>query len=294
MAGQGAGTRVRKATPETAVRTAAAVAEGGTGSGTVRQVGQAPSPDALGQRLRTSREQQRISLRALAKQINVSPSFLSQVELGRATPSVGTLYALVTALGLSLDDVMTGDEQEPEAPSAPGRTPTPAAASSPAVHAVPETAPEIEHPHSHAPAILTLGALDSASRPRSGELVQRAQGRRTIKMSGVIWERLTPDDDPLVDFLYVTYAPGSASCPDDDMMRHGGREYGHVISGGIEIQVGFETYRLGTGDTIHFDSATPHRLSNPFAEPCVAVWVVVGRRGEVGGGHGPLDQTSAE
>ena len=45
-------------------------------------------------------------------------------------------------------------------------------------------------------------------------------------------------------------------------MRHGGREYGHVLSGRLEVQIGFETYSVGPGDSIHFDSTTPHRLSN--------------------------------
>jgi transcriptional regulator with XRE-family HTH domain len=215
-----------------------------------RDPAQGPSPDELGQRLRAAREAHGISLRALAKRIDVSPSFISQVELGRASPSVGTLYSLVTALGLSLDDVMT---EEPEAQEPPAR-PEPPAWAPPS----PERSDNI--------------------RPRIGQHVQRAAGRRVIKMSGVTWERLTHDDDPLVDFLSVTYAPGSASCPEDDLMRHGGREYGHVISGRIRIQVGFETYELAPGDSIHFDSATPHRLSNPFDEPCVGLWVVVGRQ----------------
>jgi transcriptional regulator with XRE-family HTH domain len=194
-----------------------------------------PSPDELGQRLRAVREERGMSLRAVAKLIDVSPSFVSQVELGKASPSVGTLYALVTALGLSLDDVMT--EQ-----------------------------PTVTSP--------------SPIWPRIEEHVQRAVGRRTIKMSGVTWERLTPHDDPWLDFLYVTYQPGSASCPDDNLMRHGGREYGHIVSGRMTVQVGFESHDLGPGDSIHFDSLTPHRLSNPFDEPCVAVWVVVARRGD--------------
>jgi mannose-6-phosphate isomerase-like protein (cupin superfamily) len=97
-------------------------------------------------------------------------------------------------------------------------------------------------------------------------------------MSGVAWERLTHDDDPYVDFLHVEYGPGSASCPPDDMVRHGGREYGHVVSGRLDVQVGFETHRLGPGDSIHFDSTTPHRLSNPYDEPCTAVWFVLARR----------------
>lgn len=188
-----------------------------------------------------------MSLRALAKVIDVSPSFVSQVELGKARPSVGTLYALVTALGLSLDDVMP--ENGPTEPSAPPPAP----------------------------------ASDSGSVlawPRIRAHVQRGNSRRRIKMAGVTWERLTPYDDPFVDFLYVTYGPGSASCPEDDLMRHGGREYGHVVSGTLAVQVGFESYDLEPGDSINFDSAAPHRLSNPFDEPAVAVWVVVDRQGD--------------
>jgi transcriptional regulator with XRE-family HTH domain len=186
-----------------------------------------------------------MSLRALAKLIDVSPSFVSQVELGKASPSVATLYALVAALGLSLDDLMPEDggvEEEPE----------PAAPESRSVVAWPAV-------RAH---------------------VQRGNSRRRIKMAGVTWERLTHDDDPVVDFLQVTYEPGSASCPEDDLMRHGGREYGHMISGRLDVQVGFESYELDPGDSINFDSATPHRLSNPFDEPAVALWVVVDRRGD--------------
>jgi transcriptional regulator with XRE-family HTH domain len=207
---------------------------------TARQSGQGPSPDELGRRLRAVRVARGMSLRAVAKLIDVSPSFVSQVELGKATPSVGTLYALVTALGLSLDDVMT--EQ-------PATTTTEPTAGPPGW-------------------------------PRIDERVQRASGRRTIRMSGVTWERLTPGDDPWLDFLAVTYEPGSASCPPDDLMRHGGREYGHIVRGRMLVQVGFETYDLHQDDSIHFDSLTPHRLSNPFDEPCEAVWVVVDRRGD--------------
>jgi mannose-6-phosphate isomerase-like protein (cupin superfamily) len=46
-----------------------------------------------------------LSVRGLAREIGVSPSLLSQVERGLAQPSVATLWALVTELGLSLDSL---------------------------------------------------------------------------------------------------------------------------------------------------------------------------------------------
>ena len=195
------------------------------------------TPVQLGQAIRSARERRGISLRELARRVNVSPSFVSQVELGKANPSVGTLYTLVTVLGTTLDELI-GDQPR-------GTTDD--------LGDSPRSWPRIETP------------------------VQPAEGRNRVEMSGVVWERLTHDHDPYVDFLHVEYAPGSASCPQEQMMRHGGREYGHLLSGRLDVQVGFETYRLGPGDSIHFDSMTPHRLSNPYDEPCRAVWFVLER-----------------
>jgi hypothetical protein len=41
-------------------------------------------------------------------------------------------------------------------------------------------------------------------------------------------------------------------------------------------------YLLEPGDSIDFDSVTPHRLRNPFSEPVVAIWIVVDRQGDDG------------
>ncbi len=46
-----------------------------------------------------------MSLRALARQVGMSPSAMSQIETGRSRPSVRTLYAIVTALDMSLDEL---------------------------------------------------------------------------------------------------------------------------------------------------------------------------------------------
>lgn len=214
----------------------------------------APTPESraenLGAALRAARGSRGLSLREVARQVDVSPSFISQVELGKANPSVGTLYALVAVLGISLNELLSGAaDAAGAASSTPGAPDGPAAAQ----------------------------AAGAGRWPRIDEPVVRAGDRRRVQMSGVVWERLTADD-PLADFLHVEYAPGSASCPPDDMVRHGGREYGVIISGRLEVQVGFEAYSLGPGDAVHFDSSTPHRLSNPHEEPCTAVWFVLDRR----------------
>jgi transcriptional regulator with XRE-family HTH domain len=98
--------------------------------------------------------------------------------------------------------------------------------------------------------------------------------------SGVTWERLTQVSDPGVEFLYVVYEPGSESCPEDSLVHHGGREYGYVISGRLGVRIAFDEYVLGSGDSISFDSSSPHRLWAIGSERVTAIWVVVGRQSD--------------
>jgi transcriptional regulator with XRE-family HTH domain len=118
--------------------------------------------------------------------------------------------------------------------------------------------------------------LAAAPGPVAPGIVQRAGGRNIIDLaSGVRWERLTPGADAMTDFLEVVYSPGGHSTDERRPLRHDGREYGLVISGTLQANVGFESYELGPGDSIAFDSATPHEYLNKTGEPVHAIWVVV-------------------
>lgn len=68
----------------------------------------------VGSRLRAERERLEIGLRELARRVGVSPSLVSQIELDRVNPSVSTLYALVTELGMTMSDVF-GEQPEERA-----------------------------------------------------------------------------------------------------------------------------------------------------------------------------------
>ena len=103
--------------------------------------GIAPEYAEIGDRLRMARTDQGLSLRGLAEQLGVSPSLISQVERGRAKPSVNTLYAMARVLDISLDELLFIDaragagagttiplgalrpnERNPYAPTAPVQT----------------------------------------------------------------------------------------------------------------------------------------------------------------------------
>lgn len=195
----------------------------------------------VGARLRRERLRQHIGLRELARRIGVSPSLISQIETGKSEPSVSTLSAIVSELNLSLNEIVFADAD----PSAGRR---------------------------RRETVSVETAAPSAVR------VQQAASRRAIHLdSGVTWERLTAEPDPGVDFLYVTYEVGGASTASDRLMRHAGREYGFVISGRLRVSIAFDDFELAVGDSIAFDSTTPHRLANAGDEPVKAIWTVVGR-----------------
>jgi transcriptional regulator with XRE-family HTH domain len=187
----------------------------------------------IGQRLREARLERGMSLRALAQSLGVSASLLSQVETGKTQPSVSTLYAIVSELGVSLDDLLgvTADG---------GRTPPPAPTSAP---------------------------------------VQRAADNPVLEMeNGVRWERLAIGQDGVADALLVTYAPGASSSVEGRLMRHAGVEYAYVLEGRLTLQLDFDEYELGPGDSLHFDSVRPHLYSNRGDTVARGVWFVVGRR----------------
>lgn len=72
---------------------------------------------SFGEALRERRQANGTSIRALAAEVGVSPSLVSQIENAKVNPSVDTLVSLVTALGLSLDELFL--DVEPRSGEAP-------------------------------------------------------------------------------------------------------------------------------------------------------------------------------
>jgi transcriptional regulator with XRE-family HTH domain len=197
----------------------------------------------MGEHLREARRNRRLSLRDLAQRLGVSPSLISQIETGRANPSVSTLYAIAAELDVSLDELLFNDRRTP-ARSGP--------------------VPTRSEP--------TEGPAQTASP------IQRADDRHQIRLaSGVLWERLTTTSEPGVEFLHVTYEVGGASSPEDAYQRHPGHEWGYVLSGTLEVRIGFDQYVLSPGDAISINSTIPHRLANIGDQPVHAIWFVLGR-----------------
>ncbi len=201
---------------------------------------------SVGAKLRKARERKKLTLRELARRVDLSPSLLSQIENGRIRPSVRALWMVVTELGISLDEVF-----DPTVPT--------------------------EDPGDRSPAAPVAQAAASVQPPDDGRVLLPEQRPVVELESGVRWERLTARSDPDVEFIYAVYKAGSASSRADSLLRHNGREFGVVLSGRLGVTVGFDEYLLGPGQSITFDAATPHRLHNDGDEDATAIWVVLGR-----------------
>jgi DNA-binding XRE family transcriptional regulator/quercetin dioxygenase-like cupin family protein len=212
----------------------------------------------IGERIRTERARRGMSLRALAREVGLSPSLISQIETGKCQPSVSTLYAITSTLGVSVQDVFG----EPGAGADPPGLPGPL---TPGRDAAASDGP----PHPDRPVCRPPGPARSA-----GPVACPGQ-REVLELdSGVTWERLGHAPGSRVDFLLVTYAPGSCSSPPGRLMQHAGTEYGYLIQGELVATLGSRCHRLGPGDAVSFASTTPHSYRNEGAVPAVGVWFV--------------------
>jgi transcriptional regulator with XRE-family HTH domain len=135
----------------------------------------------MGERLRMARRSRGLSLRELAQRLGVSASLISQVETGRANPSVSTLYAIAAELDVSLDELLFEDRRAQ--PVAMGDA---------------TASPRIER-----------------------LLQPRETRKRIRLASGVTWDRLTTTSEPDTEFLYVTYEVGGASSHDGFQRHQG-------------------------------------------------------------------------
>lgn len=198
----------------------------------------------VGDRLRVAREAAGISVRELARRVDVSASHVSQVERGLASFSVRSLYNVVSILGVSMDSLFE-------------ETSTPAGS-------VIAEAPD------EADVTAQGGPLDESG------IVLRRGIRPTLQLqSGPRWERLTAKPEDGSEFIEVVYAPNPGGTPPEDYIRHSGREYGVILSGTLNVQVGFSESQLGPGDSIAFDSQIPHRFWNSTEQEVRAVWFVL-------------------
>jgi transcriptional regulator with XRE-family HTH domain/mannose-6-phosphate isomerase-like protein (cupin superfamily) len=215
---------------------------------------------SLGARLREARMKSGLSLRAVARELDVSPSFVSQIENDRSRPSVATLYSISQLLDVSLDDLFVSEPSTAVVVSAPATV----AAVSPFKGAA------VRRSDFGSPA----DAWEPDATARRTSVTAPGERSRLVMDSGVVWEQLASSAGHGIDFIEIVYPPGSSSTSDSAMLRHAGFECGYLIEGELEITVGFESFTIRSGGAIGFDCSQPHLLRNPGAVPARGIWCV--------------------
>ena len=131
---------------------------------------------------------------------------------------------------------------------------------------------------------LSLDELSGAPAPQAPDAgagaarLSTAVDRLALPMgAGVTWDILESSRDRELELLGLVYEAGASSSEDGSLVTHAGRETGYVISGRLLVVVGDDTYDLGPGDSLSFESDVPHRFWNPGPDRMRAVWLNIGR-----------------
>jgi transcriptional regulator with XRE-family HTH domain len=254
-------TEPRETTPARVAKTPRKA--GGTGTQPLPSTNRL-APGLVGARLRERRMARGISLRQFARDIDVSASFISQLETGKAQPSVATFFSICAALDISIDELFTDDESanSTNGDTSTGRT-------------------DAANNQWNSPEKITGGPVRqrSDSGGASSPVVRPNERKVLVLDSGVTWESLTSSHHDKTDFMFVRYEVGGSSTLEDRLIRHAGMEYGFILSGTLQIALGFDTHVLNAGDSISFDSSRPHRLYNIGETAVEAIWVNMEFRG---------------
>jgi transcriptional regulator with XRE-family HTH domain len=107
--------------------------------------------------------------------------------------------------------------------------------------------------------------------------VVRKNQRRNLKgvarkaVGEAVYELLTPDLNGSIEAHWIVSPPGhdTSATP----FRHGGEEFGIILSGRKDVYLDGECHTLEAGDAITYSSNIPHWYINRYEETCVAIWV---------------------
>ena len=117
---------------------------------------------------------------------------------------------------------------------------------------------------------------------KSFTVTRRGEGQRIEKAHGMTYYNLASAfKNRIAEPLYVkSVYSEEAQTRDIELTTHSGQECDLIISGHLKVQVGNHTEVLGPGDSIYFDSNTPHGMIAVNGEDCTFYAIVLNPTGE--------------
>ena len=116
-----------------------------------------------------------------------------------------------------------------------------------------------------------------SARLSSYTVTRKGQGQTTAKEDGIDIANLAPKfKDKLAEPYWVKYEydPAQQNKP-IHLTTHSGQEFDLVLSGSLKVQVGTHTEVLHEGDSIYYNSSTPHGMIAVDGKDCVFCAVVM-------------------
>ncbi len=114
----------------------------------------------------------------------------------------------------------------------------------------------------------------TVTRQGNGQEISEAHGMTYYNLAYAFQNRIA---EPL--YVKSEYDPDSQH-RDIELTTHAGQELDIVVSGKLTVQIGEHRETLGAGDTIYFDSDTPHGMIAASEEGCVFYAIVLNPTGE--------------
>jgi len=112
--------------------------------------------------------------------------------------------------------------------------------------------------------------LDFFDPAESNSRLVRPSGRKVLEAGpGVRMELLAWGNTVMEPHLF-RIAPKAGS---GESYTHEGEEFLHVLRGELQLALDGEEFRLKSGDSFYFESATPHRWKNPGRSETWVLWV---------------------
>ncbi len=112
---------------------------------------------------------------------------------------------------------------------------------------------------------------------RAYDLTRKGEGQRIEEAHHMVGWNLAADFRNRIAlplYMEMKYRPG-AEYEDIDLVTHEGQECDIVIRGHMKIQIGGHTEILHAGDTIYYDSSTPHGMIAVEGEDCAFYAIVL-------------------
>ncbi|MBQ6823309.1 MAG: AMP-binding protein [Clostridia bacterium] len=116
-----------------------------------------------------------------------------------------------------------------------------------------------------------------SARLSSYTVTRKGQGQETAKEDGIDLRNLAPMfRDKIAEPYHVTYEydPAQQNKP-IHLTKHSGQEFDLILSGSLKVQVGEHTEVLHEGDSIYYNSSTPHGMIAVEGKDCTFLAVVL-------------------